>query len=90
MSMRVSGVFSAYEVYQTQQTSNINRLSRAEEKKDIVALSGHAKDYQVATKAVHNAPDIRYDKVAEIQRRIESGSYHVSSTDVAGKILGTV
>jgi len=90
MSMRIDGVRNPYEVYQTQRTNNVARLSRAEEKKDIVALSEQAKDYQVAARALKEVPDVRQDKVNEIQSKIESGNYNVSSKDIAAKLLGNL
>ncbi|MDR2899820.1 MAG: flagellar biosynthesis anti-sigma factor FlgM [Clostridiales bacterium] len=90
MSMKVSSIANAYEVYQTRVVRGADRLSRAQEKRDMAVLSSHAKDYQMAAKAVRNAPEIRADKIREIQKRIESGSYNVSSSDVAGKMLGII
>ena len=90
MSMRINGVSNPYEVYQTQRTTNVARLSRAEEKKDIVALSEQAKEYQVAARALKAVPDVRQDKVNEIQSKIESGNYNVSSKDIAAKLLGNL
>jgi len=88
MSMRINSVRNPYEVYQTQRNNNVSRLSRAEEKKDIVALSEQAKDYQVASRALKALPDVRQDKISEIQSKIESGNYNVSSMDLAAKLLG--
>ena len=90
MNMRINGVSNPYEVYQTQRTNNVSRLSRAEEKKDIVALSSQAKDYQVAARALKEVPDVRQDKVNEIQSKIESGNYNVSAKDIAAKLLGNL
>ena len=90
MSMRINGVSNPYEVYQTQRTNNVSRLSRAEEKKDIVALSSQAKDYQVAAKALKDVPDVRMDKINEVKSKIESGNYNVSSKDIAAKLLGNL
>ena len=90
MDMRISSVRNPYEVYQTQSANNVSRLSRAEEKKDIVALSGQAKDYQVASRALKEVPDVRQDRINEIQSKIESGTYNVSSKDIAAKLMGNL
>lgn len=55
--------------------------------KDSITISPQAKDFQMALKAITNAPDIRTDKVEEISRAISSGTYNVSKEDVAEKIL---
>ncbi len=40
----------------------------------------------LVTKAL-SVPDVRADKVANLQKAIASGTYQVSSSDVAGKLL---
>ena len=37
--------------------------------------------------AVHAAPDVRTDLVAKLKAQVESGSYHVSSSDIADQIV---
>lgn len=56
-------------------------------KKDEFKISGLAKEYQVALKALHNIPDIRMEKVQEISRKIESGEYDVKAEDIAEKLI---
>lgn len=58
-------------------------------KKDEFSISGLAKEYQIALKALRSAPDIRTEKVREISRKIESGEYNVSAEDVAERMLQT-
>jgi len=55
-------------------------------KKDQLTLSGPARDFTVAMKALRNVPDIRRDKVEAILERINRGEYNVSAEDVAAKI----
>ena len=40
----------------------------------------------LVTKAIAG-PDVRADKVASLQKAIAAGTYNVSSSDVAGKLL---
>jgi negative regulator of flagellin synthesis FlgM len=63
------------------------RISRAEERRDVVALSARAKDFSVARKALDAASDMRLDNVNAIKGRIESGTYNISAEMVANKIL---
>ncbi|WP_054632553.1 flagellar biosynthesis anti-sigma factor FlgM [Thermoclostridium stercorarium] len=56
-------------------------------KKDEFSISGLAKEYQVAMRALRNIPDIREDKVKEISRKIERGEYYVSAEDIAEKLI---
>ena len=52
-----------------------------------IAISSKAKDIQQATKAVNDTPDIRIEKVERIKEQISNGNYHVSSDELAEKVL---
>jgi len=55
-----------------------------------IAISSKAKDIQKATEAVNAAPDIRTEKVERIKNEIAKGDYHVSSEDLAEKVLENI
>jgi negative regulator of flagellin synthesis FlgM len=54
---------------------------------DQVSLSAEARTLAVARKAVESAPDVREEKIAAIRKRIENGTYNVSSEALAKSIL---
>jgi negative regulator of flagellin synthesis FlgM len=56
-------------------------------KADQAQLSEEARLHQVALKALKNMPDVRDDKVAELKKAIDSGSYQVSDKEIAEAIL---
>ena len=56
-------------------------------KKDRIELSHGAKDFHAILKAVKNTPDIRQDKVAAVKSSIASGTYNVSTQEIAEKII---
>ena len=45
---------------------------------------------QKATEVVNAAPDIRTEKVERIKNEIAKGDYHVSSEDLAEKVLENI
>jgi negative regulator of flagellin synthesis FlgM len=55
-----------------------------------VAISSKAKDIQQATKLVNATPDIRIEKVDQIKEQITNGSYHISSDQLAEKVLQNI
>ena len=55
-----------------------------------IAISSKAKDIQKATEVLNAAPGIRTEKVERIKNEIEKGDYHVSSEDLAGKVLENI
>lgn len=75
----------------TTSPDNAKTAQMAEPKKapeDKVSLSANAKDLQVAKEAMALSPDVRTDKVYEVQSAIQSGSYKIDAQQVADKIIG--
>lgn len=58
--------------------------------KDMLSISEGGKDYQAALKALKDIPDIRTDKVEDLGRRYEAGSYDISGKEVADKIIDSI
>ena len=64
-----------------------NAPAAAPDFKDKLNISGAGKDLQVANQAVASVPDVREDRIAELKSAYQSGSYEVSNSDFADKIL---
>ena len=47
-----------------------------------VVLSAKAEEVARAREALQATPEIRSDRVAELRRQVEAGTYHVSADDV--------
>jgi negative regulator of flagellin synthesis FlgM len=54
---------------------------------DTVIISDRSRLIAKATELAELAPDVRSEKVADITARIASGTYNVSSRDVADSII---
>jgi len=89
MDMRINGALSAYENYSiTKDVTRREEYARAiPANDDLFSVSSEGRDYQTIRNIVANVPDIREDRVASIKAQMESGTYNVSSAQVARKIL---
>jgi negative regulator of flagellin synthesis FlgM len=79
---KVSGVYG--------NTSKVDRYAKVGEtssKKDELSISGTAKDFSVAMKAMRQIPDVRQEKINEIIQKMERGDYSVKASEVAEKII---
>ncbi|MDR2648151.1 MAG: flagellar biosynthesis anti-sigma factor FlgM [Clostridiales bacterium] len=76
-----------YEVQRPDRPAASERMSRAEERTDIVTLSSKAKDFSVINKALADTPDIRADRVQSLKAQIDAGTYNVTGMDVANKLF---
>jgi len=56
-------------------------------KGDTVSLSKEAREVAAVTQKLEKTPDIREDKVAEIQEKINNGTYNVDSQKAATNLL---
>ncbi len=84
--MRVDAINHINRVYKPANAKKTDKAGEVQ-KKDAVEISQSAKDYQVAKKAVAEAADVREDKVAEIKEAVASGTYNVSSQEIAEKMV---
>ncbi|NLY42400.1 MAG: flagellar biosynthesis anti-sigma factor FlgM [Clostridiaceae bacterium] len=85
--MRIPGDFSNIAgIYnKNKAVSKIERIQDVKGKKDAVILSDRARDYQIAFKAVHQIPDIREEKIRQLEEKYSSGTYQISGKEVAEK-----
>ena len=84
--MRVDAYNAVTSLYQQAKVKKQGK-SVAANKSDKLEISRVGKDYQIAKKAVKEAPDIREDKVNELKAAIDNGTYEVSANDFAEVLL---
>jgi len=85
--LRVSDVYTPYEVLNTAKILSTEKPKKTESKRDEVALSDQAKDYQILTKALADLPDIREDVVSAVKAKYDSGSYDIASENIAASLF---
>ena len=95
MEINTKNQASAIESYITQVQAK-QKIERVEEQApqgqktiggDTVQISDAAKRAQEAQGRIQEIPDVRADKVAEIRRSIEEGTYQIQPEAVAGKMI---
>lgn len=74
-------------VYNNKNVKRAEGVSSTSSKKDVVSISGPAKDYQTVMKALKDVPEIRQDKVKDLLDKYEAGNYDINGKDTADKIL---
>ncbi len=88
-------VIKAYNTNEAQNTSRLNEVTRTsnihQAKRasvaDRVDISTDAKLFNEIKEAANLAPDIRMDKVVEVQEALEKGIYKPNLTDIVSKLL---
>ncbi len=88
VKMRIVRTEKVQGIYGNQSLKRAETKTGASYGKDSVVFSNFARELQLASKAVREAPEVRADKVDQLRARIESGQYNVSASQIAEKILG--
>ncbi len=57
------------------------------QKRDEISLSKEAQSFSEILQKLRDESEVRQDKVAEFQQKIESGTYHVASENIAASLL---
>lgn len=57
------------------------------QQQDEVILSSQAQEMSAAQKALQNVPDVRSDKVKELESQVSAGTYRVDAKDIAQKMI---
>ena len=84
--MKISNIFQATNIFQ-KNVKQKNEKKIIEKKKDNINISSKALDFQTAMKAVNNSPNVRQEKIDAITKKINEGTYFISSEQIANKIL---
>ncbi len=66
--------------------SSVSQSSEA----STVSVSSKARDIHKSNEVAKSSPDVRMELVDRIAKEIKSGTYHVDSKDIAGKMLKDV
>ncbi|MCD6569408.1 MAG: flagellar biosynthesis anti-sigma factor FlgM [Deltaproteobacteria bacterium] len=88
-------IIKAYNANAAQQTTHLNEANRTththQQKQtsvvDRVDISTDAQLFREIKDAVNLAPDVRMDKVTDIQKALDGGNYKPNLTDIAAKLL---
>lgn len=84
--MRIEAYTQVQQVYQSQKVNKSQKTGNAA-KSDNVQISSFGKDIQAAKAALAGSPDIREELTAPIKAKIQNGTYEVSNSSFADKLL---
>lgn len=86
--MRIDSIKQVDSVYRKAGAKS-NVAGTKKNSSDRIEISTLGRDLQIAKKAVSETEDVRWDKVNEIKKRMQSGTYNVSCEEVAEKMANS-
>ncbi len=86
-SMRINGIHGVNQVYKANKAKKAYGASGSVNSKDTLALSDFAKELSVAKSAVDQTPDVRQIRVDEIKQQMEAGTYNITASQIADKLI---
>lgn len=75
------------ELNKNQEAERKEGAQKGDSNKDKISLSGRATEISELMGLIEKLPDVRMDKVDELKKAIDAGSYNFDSMKVAEKIL---
>jgi negative regulator of flagellin synthesis FlgM len=84
--MRIDAYNKVNQLYNTNNVKKATKPSGGS-LSDKLEISQAGKDYRVAKQIVTQTPDVREDKINEIKKQMESGTYNVGMEEVADKVV---
>lgn len=84
--MRIDALNQVSQLYKAASPKKKEEVVR-KDKSDMLEISQAGRDYQIAKQAVKDAPDVREDLVSRIKEQLATGTYEVSSKDLADKMV---
>ena len=84
--MRVDAINHVSQLYQSTKVKSVGKTKKSSYQ-DAYEISQSAKDYQVAKNAIAESSDVREDRVAEMKEALASGTYNVTSQEIAEKMI---
>lgn len=83
----MQSILKTYGTNKIVKTVNTENKTTDISKSDEVVLSSQAQSFSQILQKAQSMSDVRVDKVETLSAQIDSGSYYIDSTDIAGKIL---
>jgi len=72
----------------SQQSERTQKSSGEQSDSDRLELSAQSREISHLNELIRSTPDIREEKVEQIRRELESGTYNVKAEKIAEKIIG--
>jgi negative regulator of flagellin synthesis FlgM len=85
---QIQSIQSLNQVTESKKKGNVANKSATANKADSLVLSDRAQGLQFATEQVLKSPEVRAERITELKKQIQDGTYQVSSSDIAQKMVG--
>lgn len=84
--MRIEAYNQVNQIYQASVAKKVAKPATTTAS-DQLEISNAGREYQVASKAIAGAADVRADRVAELKKQVQNGTYSVTVEDLANKLV---
>ncbi|HBE79156.1 MAG TPA: flagellar biosynthesis anti-sigma factor FlgM [Firmicutes bacterium] len=85
---QVQSILSLNQVTEPKKKGAVVNNSKSVSKADSLVLSDRAQGLQFTTEQVLKSPEVRAEKVTELKKQIQDGTYQVPASDIASKMVG--
>lgn len=84
--MRIEAYKQVHQIYKNTKM-DVSRKTSGISSADQLQLSSTGRDYQIAKQALSSVPEVREEVIAPLKKKIQDGSYEVSTDSFVNKLL---
>ena len=88
--MRINKTDNVFQIYNKNQGVKKVNMEKKPKDGDQLKISEEAMDFQYAIQKLKNVEEIRTEKVETIKAQVQAGTYEVSGSKIAEKMLESV
>lgn len=88
--MRVNKVDNILQLYNKSIGNKKVKQEKASKSSDDIKISERAMDFQFALQKIKNVEEVRVDKVENIKKQIQTGTYEIDGRKIADKIFESI
>ena len=83
---QVQSILQLDQVSSSRKRANFPEFSEVK-KTDSLVLSPRAQELQFVKEQIQKSPEVRVDKIVELKKQIQDGTYQVSNSEIASKMI---
>lgn len=82
-----NGINKILNIYNNQ--GNVSKITKTDKTKKIdqLNISSTGRDFQIAMDEIKNKPEVRTEKIEELRKQIQAGTYKVDAKAIADKMI---
>ncbi len=88
--MRINKVDNILQIYNKNAANKKVKQEKVSKSSDDIKISERAMEFQFALQKIKNVEEVRVDKIENIKKQIQAGTYEIDGRKIADKIFESI